>query len=134
MATRGWDSVTLTDIARLQKQQQPAKRSKYRNVKVTVGTERFDSEREANYWIGLKAREKAGEISDLTRQYPLDLRCPHPTKPDASIVVARYIADFRYLDEHQEWRYVDAKGHRTQMYILKAKWLRLQEGIIVEEV
>ena len=47
-------------------------------------------------------------------------------------MVASYIADFCYL-ENGVRHVVDAKGHRTPTYKLK-RWLRLQDGITVEEV
>src|SRR6266496_6320539 len=51
----------------------PQERSKYRNVKCIVQGERFDSQREADAWLGLLARQAAGEIEGLQRQvhFPL---------------------------------------------------------------
>lgn len=136
MATSGWQDVTQADInRRLLKQQ--AKPSKYHNVRFEIDGEKFDSKHEAQIWMMLRLREKAGEISDLTRQFALDLKCPHNMIPDCSLTVAQYIADFRYLDvKADDWHYIDAKskGTRTQVYRLKKKWLELQSGIIVEEV
>lgn len=47
--------------------------SKYRNVRVKYDGYTFDSKKERDRYIQLKAMEKAGEISDLRRQvtYPL---------------------------------------------------------------
>ncbi len=129
---------TMADIERLNAKRgatMPAHvptKSKYRNVKTMVGTEKFDSKREAQYWAELKLREKAGDISNLRRQQPLDLCCP--TTPNQSVVVSQYIADFVYQDRDFKTHVVDAKGKRTQMYTLKKKWLELQSGVIIEEV
>jgi hypothetical protein len=120
--------------AKQQKLKLPAKPSKYRNVKVEINGEKFDSKREANYWVGLKMREKAGEISTLARQVSYDLECP-THNPDECVVVAHYIADFRYYEiATKTVHVVDAKGKRTAMYALKKKWLELQDGIVIEEV
>ena len=108
-------------------------KSKYRNVRTVIDGEKFDSKREANYWLLLKAREKAGEISSLKRQVEFPLYC---AAGDRGIQVAVYVADFWYLDSGGKCalHVVDAKGHRTQVYELKKKWLFLQQGISIEEV
>ena len=53
---------------------------------------------------------------------------------DAHVEVARYIADFTYRDAGDgRLHVVDSKGKRTAMYALKAKWLNLQSGVVIEE-
>jgi hypothetical protein len=99
-------------------------------VRTRVGNLVFDSKREAAYWQGLLARQQAGEISMLRRQVCFPLLCP---VEDRSVMVAFYVADFVY-EEQGKRHVVDAKGHRTAMYKLKAKWLALQDGIVIEEV
>jgi len=113
----------------------PAK-SKYRNVKTMIGSEKFDSKREADYWQELKIREKAGEIYDMKRQTPFDLLCAVGDPNDGiAAVVSTYVADFVFYTRCDKRRHVvDAKGKRTQMYALKKKWLELQSGVIIEEV
>jgi len=132
---RGWHDVTMADIARMQQKQQPAERSKYRNVKTVIGSETFDSRREADHWLQLQALAQSGQISQLRRQEGFDLLCP---APDGSWrVVARYIADFAYVDASGNLRVQDVKGGqatKTQLYRLKAKWLYLQTGIEIEEI
>lgn len=44
-----------------------------------------------------------------------------------------YRADFTYLADGQ-LVVEDAKGHRTEMYLLKRKWLEAEYGITVREV
>jgi hypothetical protein len=142
---RGFEHLTAGDVATLGKQA-IAKPSKYRNVKVVVGTETFDSKREAAYWVGLQARERAGEIRWLRRQVAFPLLAP-ARKGGATdyAMVAFYLADFVFeeLDEREfkdpdprAWvsKVVDAKGARTAIYKLKRKWLELQDGIVIEEV
>jgi hypothetical protein len=122
VSTRGWEAVTPADLA--------AKASKYHNRPTTVDGFRFDSQREAEYWIGLQARAAAGEITGLRRQVCFPLLCP---VEDRASMVAVYIADFVYVEAGRR-HVVDVKGHRTQIYTLKKRWLRMQDGIEIEEV
>jgi Protein of unknown function (DUF1064) len=125
MATRGWESVTQSDL------ESTAARSKYRNVKVrTADHELFDSQRELAYWQGLQARQAAGAITNLRRQVAYPLLCPIE---DRAVMVSSYVADFVY-DEAGVRHVVDVKGVRTAIYKLKKKWLHLQDGIVIEEV
>jgi len=122
MATRGWQDVTLGAIA--------SKPSKYHNQHVTIDGITFDSQREAAYWQGLKARAAAGEITELRYHVVFPLLCPIE---DRALMVTTYEADFTYR-EFGHLHVVDVKGHRTQMYLLKKRWLQLQEGLRIEEV
>lgn len=115
------------------KPQKGSIRSKYRNVRTLVGGEVFDSKREAEYWMLLKAREALKEISGLCRQVPFALWAPSD-KSENHVQVSSYIADFTFYDIEGRRHVVDAKGKRTQMYALKKKWLELQNGIVIEEV
>jgi len=130
------------------------KRSKYRNERTAIGTEVFDSRREADYWLLLKAREQAGEITDLARQVKFALWCPIMEADGTRlksladgqpgfVVVATYIADFTFRDPLIEphaadakgrLHVIDAKGRRISPYPLKKKWLEFQQGIFIEEV
>lgn len=140
MATRGFENFTATDAARhaLKHAPQP-KPSKYRNVKVNIDGEVFDSKREAAYWQQLKLREKACDIQGLERQVRFPLYTPSMdedwrVRQHAGVtVVAEYVADFVFYTGFEK-HVVDAKGKRTQMYALKKKWLELQSGIVIEEV
>lgn len=136
MASRGWENVTPSDLQRMQREPQGAKPSKYKNVRVEVDGVSFDSKREAGEYLRLKARLLAGEISELRRQVVFPLFAPMLASggSDARVEVARYIADFTYQDLEGRVHVVDAKGKRTALYALKAKWLNLQNGIAIEEV
>lgn len=129
---RGWTHVTADQ---LRKRQPAAKPSKYRNVKVEVGGVRFDSKREADYWLGLQAREAAGEIRDVRRQVVFGLFAPLHDAPGMTALVASYIADFTYVVVATgALAIVDTKGFRTRLYALKKKWLAIQSGLVIEEV
>jgi hypothetical protein len=119
MATRGWEHVTEIP------------RATYGNTPTTNAKgQRFDSRKEADYAAGLEARQARGEITHLRRQVAFPLLCPFE---DRSVMVAYYIADFVYYEGGVR-HVVDVKGMRTALYKLKKKWLRLQDGIEVEEV
>lgn len=134
MASRGWEGVTASQL----RPARAAKPSKYRNVKVTIDGQRFDSKREADYWLLLKERERRGEIDSLCRQVEFALCAPDRTNQDdqhrRNMLVSSYIADYQFYDQTGNRHVVDAKGKRTAMYQLKKKWLELQDGVIIEEV
>ena len=133
MATSGWENVSAADLAKLGHQPAPAKASKYRNVRFSIDGITFDSKKEANYYVGLKARAHNGEITDLRTQVSFPLFCPAPGGLTA--IVAHYVADFVYVERGVR-HVVDIKGGkacRTQVYLLKRKWLELQDSIVVEE-
>jgi hypothetical protein len=133
MATRGYENFTATDVAQLQNKNAPAKPAKYRNVKCVADGQTFDSRREADYWLLLKAREQLGEITGLRRQVRFPLCCQDSLKPDLTFVVCFYVADFVY-EANGIQHVIDAKGVRTRMYQLKKKWLELQTGTVIQEV
>jgi len=136
MATRGWENISRMDITRreLRMQQEPARRSKYRNVKTVIGSETFDSKREANHWVYLTHLAASGQITQLRRQQSFDLLVWHHDGPRLG---AHYIADFAFIDADGKLHVQDVKGGqatKTQLYRLKAKWLYLQTGIEIEEI
>jgi hypothetical protein len=135
MATRGFENFTTDDLRRLRegKVVKATKPSKYRNVRCEAPDgQRFDSRRECNYYLTLKAREARGELTGLRRQVRFWLLAPTADRQSYN-VVSFYIADFVYRTGDVV-HVVDAKGRRTQLYVLKKKWLELQEGVVVEEV
>lgn len=120
--------------------------SKYRAEKVVVDGELFDSKREARRWNELRLRERAGEIKNLKRQVKYVL-LPAQREPDTKgkrggnvkgRVIERevsYYADFVYEDTFSGKLIVeDAKGMRTDAYILKRKMLLYFHGIRIREV
>ncbi len=135
MATSGWKDVSAADIARLTRQPAaaaPPKRSKFKNVRCEAGGFKFDSQKEAEHWLLLRSRLANGEIRDLRRQIHYELYCPTPDRA-VFAVVSEYVADYDYYEGDQHV-VSDAKGHRTREYLMKRKWLELQEGIVIREV
>ena len=103
-----------------------ARRPKFGNRKVTVDGLRFDSQREALRWLDLQMLERAGKIGELRRQcrFPLEVNSQH---------VCFYVADFTYR-ENGELIVEDAKGVRTDVFVLKSKLMKACLGHTVREV
>lgn len=119
--------------------------SKYGAKKTEIDGIVFDSKKEANYYIKLKAMEQAGEISELDLQKPFELipvqREPSTfTKKGKEVlgkVIERkccYVADFWYKDKDGVCHCVDTKGFKTADYKIKKKLMLWRYGIKIEEV
>ena len=133
--------------------------TKYRNRPVVTSDGRFDSQRELRRWGELKLLQKAGRITGLQRQVRIPLYAPwlvladenawpkrrpthaHVTSPQPSDLgdrlsvspVCVYVADFVYREAGGALVVEDAKGCRTALYRLKAKWLEAQTGLVIRE-
>jgi hypothetical protein len=99
--------------------------SKYRNVPVEVGGDRFDSRAEAKRWQELQLMERAGDISDLKRQVKFEMHVNGQH-------ICDYIADFTYV-RAEVFTVEDSKGARTAIYRLKKKLLRALYGLEILE-
>lgn len=108
-------------------------KSKYHSRKTVVDGITFDSKREADRYKELRAWEKAGVISGLTRQQAFTLIPAQ--RIDGKVVerAVKYVADFCY---YRDGEYVveDVKGFRTPEYKLKRKMLLWAHGIQIKEV
>ncbi|WP_202880486.1 DUF1064 domain-containing protein [Sinorhizobium meliloti] len=99
----------------------PRKPSKYGNKKVRVGSHVFDSKKEAQRYLHLKARLDAGEISHLEIQpvFKLCGRDGQPLRYDSGRQ-PKYIADFSYFDGNKRIvEDVKSPATRTPVYKLK---------------
>lgn len=136
----------LDEQKREQKQQQAKKQpeeadaaepSKYRNVKVIRvvdgETVKFPSKREARRFDELYLQYKGGAIQDLRLQQDFTLVEGY-TRPNGKRVRPMvYKADFVYLRNGK--RIVeDAKGKRTEKYLMKRKLMLEKYGIEISEV
>lgn len=104
----------------------PKNRPKYGNRRVTVDGVKFDSQKEADTYMGLLGMYRAGELRLLIRQAPFDL-------PGG----IRYVADFVSVDNEGRVRVIDTKSPitaRNRTYINKKKQMKAIWGIDIEEV
>lgn len=109
-------------------------KSKYNNSKVTYQGLTFDSQKEFEYYLLLKDKEKRGLVFNLKRQVPLEIQPAFTDKSGVKHRAITYKADFVYTDRVSgKVKYIDVKGFRTEVYKLKKKLLAYK-GIIIEEV
>lgn len=89
----------------------------------------YQSEKEADYATRLNALCRGGKIRNLREQVPVVLV---PGRDGIRGIVWK--ADFIYEDLDGEIHYLDVKGCKTQVYLLKKRLARLLLGIVIEEV
>jgi hypothetical protein len=101
--------------------------SKYGNRRVSVDGINFASKKEAARYGELKLLQGVGEITDLKLQprYPLKVN---------GKLVCTYVADFEYQDGPLSVVVEDVKGHKTEVYKIKAKLFEALHGFPVREV
>ena len=123
-------------------------RSKYGNKKTYVGDIKFDSRKEARYYIYLREMQQIGQIQDLRLQVPFEivpavyeskvvhLKTKDKIVPHLVQKAVHYIADFVYTEDGNQV-VVDVKSEATRKkdaYILKKKMMRAFLGITIYEV
>jgi hypothetical protein len=106
-------------------------RSKYGSRRKELDGQAFASTKEARRYVELQARERAGQIENLQCQPVYYLWVDgHP--------IARYTADFRYLDRRTgAWVIEDVKGGqatRTEAYRLRKTLVEAHYGIEIQEI
>lgn len=109
------------------------RKNKYGNKKTMLDGHLFDSKHEAERYAELKMLERAGEITDLRLQVPFELCEAHKRRDGTMERGVKYIADFVY-QRRGKCVVEDAKGDRTDVYILKRKWMYQKYGIEIKEV
>lgn len=121
------------------------KKAKYRNNKITIGNDTYDSMKEYRRYLDLLALLNAGEITELKRQVKYIL-LPAQREPDmigkrGGIRKGKllekevaYYADFVYTDSQGETIVEDTKGIRTKDYIIKRKMMLYFHKIRIHEV
>lgn len=100
--------------------------SKYGAVRTEIDGITFASKREAKRYGELRLLERDGQIAGL------ELQPRYPLKVNGKLVTT-YVADFRFR-EHGALVVEDAKGMRTQAYIIKAKLFAAIHGFQIREV
>lgn len=97
------------------------RRNKYYNHKTTVDNIKFDSTKEATYYLMYKQQEKEGKIKDLKLQPRFELQ-PSFKFMGKTIRKIEYVADFSYYEDNKLY-VIDVKGYKTEVYKLKKKLL-----------
>lgn len=94
----------------------------------------FDSKKEAERFVVLRAQQQAGRISFLERQVRISVKVRHPLT-GVDTIVCHYVADFAYIRNGR--RVIeDVKSEMTKklpVYKLKKKMLAAM-GVTIEEV
>lgn len=108
-------------------------KNKYGAQRVEVDGINFDSKREANRWLYLKQRERAGEITDLRRQVPIMLEGRNGPLLTRTGRPMRLTVDFTYVDLSSGLTiFEDAKGKPTPDYDVR-KAVAAAQGVEVVE-
>ena len=124
------------------------KQNKYRNVKIEIDGQVFDSQKEYRVYKELTYRQMAGEISNLQRQvkfvllptqyYATDIKLKNGKPKMKAERAVEYIADFMYTDTATGLTIVsDCKSEITRKdttYILKRKLMLYFHNIHIVEL
>ncbi|MBM6760843.1 DUF1064 domain-containing protein [Megamonas hypermegale] len=98
-------------------------KSKYRSRKTVIGKLKFDSKKEAAYYLKLRAKRQNGEIKWIKLQPEFLILRGFTLENGERTKGIKYIADFEveYADGHRE--VIDVKGVKTEAYKIKKKML-----------
>jgi hypothetical protein len=112
------------------------KRPKYKNKKVEVDGEKYDSKKEAAYNAQLELLKNAANPAQMVVKIERQVKYELLPKQDGERAVS-YLADFRvtFADGHIE--VIDVKSSFTQKlpaYVLKRKMMLFFHGIKIKEV
>ena len=127
------------------------RKGKYGNIKAVADGITFDSTKERDYYLFLKGKQQAGEISNLRLQVEYEIvpavkktwvkkfkRKPDELRETTVQPAVHYIADFVYTDNATGLEeVVDVKSEATRkdkVYILKKKMMRAFNNIEIVEV
>lgn len=89
----------------------------------------FQSKKEATRWRDLKTLEKAGEISNLSRQIVFPFTCAIGTIETPTGRTMTHTVDFEYLDNRNgKLTLEDAKGFDTDMSHIKRELVKIMFG------
>lgn len=109
-------------------------KSKYKNEKVECDGYTFDSKKERNYYLKLKAMQDLGLIRDLELQKEYILQNSFRLNGVTRRKIT-YKADFSYVStEDDKLHVVDVKGFKTEVYKIKKKLLEYKYQVELEEV
>ena len=126
--------LSQSQIRKMVRQRIKPKQPKYGNHKVVVDGEKVaDSKHEYRRLNELKLLQRVGEIRDLETQVRYKL-IPAQVICGMKVRGVDYVADIVYWTKNNKFICEDAKGHRTDAYIIKRKMMKLIHNIDVVEV
>ena len=105
-------------------------KNKFNAVKTDVDGHRFDSKKEARRYVGLKAMQDRGKISNLVLQPRFELIPKFVTPQGEKIQAMTYSADFMYSVTDEYGISIDivedvkSVATQTQVFIIKWKLLK----------
>lgn len=101
------------------------KPNKYHNNQISTLYGQFDSKKEYNHFIELKAQEDAGKIQNLERQVEYVL-IPKQKISKGTLRGIKYVADFRYIKDGEtvveDIKPTDRAGNVSKSYKKTAAW------------
>lgn len=112
------------------------KQSKFHNQKTEIDGMKFDSKKEAEQYLILKARKQAGEIKDFKRQVRFILQGPFKLN-GKNYRKIEYIADFVVTDLEDNMKVIDVKASKKfqdPVYRLKKKFFMRRYQVEITEV
>ncbi len=95
----------------------------------------FDSLKEKNRYLELKASQKSGLIYHLEVHAKFPLHASPLASPNmgGAEKISHYEADFVYISFDGRTVVEDCKGMKTAMYRLKKRWFEVEYGIRILE-
>lgn len=99
------------------------KKTKYGANKTSVDGHTFDSQKEADYYVELKARLAAKDIKGFCMQ-PTFMLAPE----------LKYKADFIIFNNDGTTEVIDVKGYKTKEYIAKKKVFEDKYNLKITEI
>lgn len=97
--------------------------NKYGNTHTSRGDKNFKSKLEARYYDYLCMMKNVGKVRTFFRQVPIDLAGSK-----------KYFCDFVVFYEEGEVEFIDVKGSKTQLYLLKKDEVEALHKIVITEV
>jgi len=97
--------------------------NKYKNEPIIIDGIRFQSKMEGKYYSQLKVLKQAGIVKSFERQVPFKVSKKR-----------KYFLDFKVHYSDGRIEYVDVKGKKTQMYLLKKDIVEENYGIKITEI
>lgn len=126
--------LKAADLKRAAARPRQKRKNKYGAEPVTVEGIRFDSKREANRYLELRLLQRAGQISDLRCQVPVELMGQGGPLLTETGRQMRYVADFTYFDRAAGVTVIeDAKGTKPAAYKVKKAVVEAM-GLEIREV